>query len=112
MALLEFLENHKIDLIDGVDSGSCSQDEVGQIVDYIGELKQMQKDMEYKDLFLDKIVEAHKREITNIINSTCEKCIYVNKINSYTFICGNKNSPIDDMITDKHFWCILGRVKG
>ena len=112
MTLLKFLENHKIDLIDGVDSGSCSQDEVGQIVDYIGELKQMQKDMEYKDLFLDKIVEAHKREITNIINSTCEKCIYVNKINSYTFICGNKNSPTDDMITDKHFWCILGRVKG
>ena len=112
MTLLQFLENYKMDLIDGVDSGSCSQDEVGQIVDYIGELKQMQKDMEYKDLFLDKIVEAHKREITNIINSTCEKCIYVNKINSYTFICGNKNSPTDDMITDKHFWCILGRVKG
>lgn len=111
MTLLEFLENYKMDLIDGVDSGACSQDEVGQIVDYIGELEQMQKDMEYKNLFLDKIIEAHKREIANIINSTCEKCIYVNKINSYTFICGNKNSPAEDMIIDKHFWCILGRTK-
>ena len=59
-----------------------------------------------------KIIESHKREIKNIINSSCEKCIYVNKINSYTFMCGNKNSPINDTIIDKRFWCILGRVKG
>ena len=112
MTLLEFLENSKMDLIDGVDSGMCSQEEVGRIIDHIGELEQMQQDIKNKDLFLDKVMESHKREIKNMINSTCEKCIYVNKINSYTFMCGNKNSLIKDTIINKHFWCILGRVKG
>lgn len=109
--LIKFLENYKSDLIDGVESGVNTSEEVAQIVDFIEEIEQSKKDMEYLHLHADKLIEQHKLQILNLFNSSCSNCIYVNKINSYTFICNNKNSPLDDKITDKNFWCNLGRVK-
>lgn len=86
-----------------------TREDVEILIDNI--YKEFEKDIEYKNLMMDKIIEQHKLQIINLFNSNCSNCIYVNKINNCTFICNNKNSPLEDKITDKSFWCNLGRVK-
>ena len=90
----------------------CNIEESKKILSLIDKIyDEFEKDIEYKNLHIDKLIEQHKLQIINLFNSSCSNCIYVNKINNYTFVCNNKNSPLEDKITDKNFWCILGRIK-